>query len=169
MARVAEEISAAHADGVVLVSVLRGSIPFVADLCRMLTIVPEFDFLAISSYAPDTGRVRILKDLDTDIHDRHVVVVEDLVDTGLTLGYLLRELDNRGPRSISACVLLDKRVRRIVPTPLAHVGFVVPDEFLLGYGLDFEGLYRNLDCVVAADLEALRRDPSAHVEQLFAG
>lgn len=169
VARVAEEISAAHVDGVVLISILKGSIPFVADLCRHLTIVPEFDFLAISSYAPDTGRVRIVKDLDTDIHGRHVVVVEDLVDTGLTLGYLLRELDARGPTSLSACALLDKRVRRIVPTPLAHVGFVVPDEFLLGYGLDFDGLYRNLDRVVAGDLEALRRDPGAHVKQLFAG
>lgn len=169
MVRIAEELSAAHDDGVVLVSVLKGSIPFVADLCRHLTIVPELDFLAISSYAPDSGRVRIVKDLDTDIHGRDVVVVEDLVDTGLTLAYLLRELDTRGPSSLSSCVLLDRRIRRIAPTPLDHVGFVVPDEFLIGYGLDFEGVYRNLDCVMTGDLAALRMDPAAHVQQLFAG
>ncbi len=165
----AAEISEVHTDGVVLVAVLKGSVPFLADLCRFLTILPEIDFLAISSYAPDTGRVRIVKDIDTDVHGRDVVLIEDLVDTGLTLSYLLHEIGLRSPRSLSACTLLDKRARRIVPAPLAHVGFTIPDEFVLGYGLDFEGWYRNLDCVVAGDLEALRHDPVAHVKQLYAG
>jgi hypoxanthine phosphoribosyltransferase len=167
--RVADEVSATYDDGVLLVAVLKGSVPFLADLCRELTIEPEIDFLAVSAYAPDTGRVRIVKDLDVDIHGRQVVVVEDIVDTGLTLTYLLRELGGRSPRTLATCTLLDKRVRRIVPTPIEHVGFVIPDEFVLGYGLDFAGRYRNLDRVVAGDLSALRRDPSAHVEQLYRG
>ena len=167
--RLAAEVSAVHADGLLLVAVLKGSVPFLADLGRALTIRPEFDFLAVSAYAPDSGRVRIVKDLDTDIGGRDVLLVEDIVDTGLTLTYLLGELGHRSPRSLSTCALLDKRARRIVPTPIEHVGFVLPDEFALGYGLDFAGRYRNLDHVVAGDLEALRNDPNAHVEQLYRG
>ncbi|HUP85518.1 MAG TPA: hypoxanthine phosphoribosyltransferase [Acidimicrobiales bacterium] len=167
--RVASELSAAHEDGVLLVAVLKGSVPFVADLVRAMTVQAEVDFLAISAYAPDSGRVRLVKDLDTDVHGRDVVIVEDIVDTGLTLTYLLRELGGRSPRSLGACTLLDKRVRRIVPTPLAHVGFEIGDEFVLGYGLDFAGRYRNLDHVVAGDLEVLRGDPGAHVEALYGG
>ena len=169
IARLAGELSAANGDGVLLVAVLKGSVPFLADLVRVMTVRPEVDFLAISPYAPDTGRVRLVKDLDADIADRDVVVVEDIVDTGLTLTYLLGELGRRGPRSLSACTLLDKRARRIVPTPVEHVGFVIPDEFVVGYGLDFAGRYRNLDHVVAADLTALRNDPGAHVEELYRG
>jgi hypoxanthine phosphoribosyltransferase len=169
VARVAAEVSAAHDDGLVLVAVLKGSVPFVADLCRALTVRPEIDFLAISSYAPESGRVRIVKDVDTDLTGRHVVLVEDIVDTGLTLTYLLGVLGRREPASLTTCALLDKRARRIVPTPVEHVGFVIPDEFVLGYGLDFAGRYRNLDHVVAGDLEALRSDPSAHVQQLYRG
>jgi hypoxanthine phosphoribosyltransferase len=126
------------------------------------------DFLAISAYAPDTGRVRIVKDVDVDVYDRHVVLVEDIVDTGLTLTYLLQELRGRGPRSVEACTLLDKSVRRIVPTSVRFTGFDVGDDFLLGYGLDFAGRYRNLDRVVAGDLEVLRADPDAYVGALFA-
>jgi hypoxanthine phosphoribosyltransferase len=167
--RLAAEVSAAYTDGVVLVAVLKGSLPFLADLVRALSVLPEVDFLAVSSYAPDTGRVRIVKDLDIDVHGRDVVLVEDIVDTGLTLAYLLGELGRREPKSLAACALLDKRARRIVPTPLPYVGFVIPDEFVLGYGLDFAELYRNLDCVVAGDLDALRANPAAHVQQLYAG
>ena len=169
VARLASELSAAHADGVLLVAVLKGSVPFLADLCRAMTILPEVDFLAVSSYEPGSGRVRIVKDLDVAIEHRDVVLVEDIVDTGLTLTYLLGELGRRSPASLSTCTLLDKRARRIVPTPLEHVGFELPDEFALGYGLDFAGRYRNLDRVVAGDLEALRADPDAHVEQLYRG
>jgi hypoxanthine phosphoribosyltransferase len=167
--RLGRELSNAYDDGVVLVAVLKGSVPFLADLVRSLTIVPEVDFLAISSYSAGTGRVRIVKDLDTDIHGRDVVLVEDVVDTGLTLTYVLGELERRQPRSLAVCALLDKAARRLVPVDLGFVGFEVPDEFVLGYGLDFGERYRNLDAVVAGDLDALREDPDAHVEELFAG
>ena len=167
--RLGRELSEAYDDGVVLVAVLKGSVPFLADLVRTLSIRPEVDFLAISSYGEGTGRVRIVKDLDIDVLGRDVVLVEDIVDTGLTLTYLLGELRRRSPRSLEVCALLDKTVRRIVPTSVRFVGFEIPDEFVLGYGLDFAERYRNLGGVVAGDLGALRADPDAHVIQLFAG
>ncbi len=163
----AAEISDAHADGVVLVAVLKGSVPFLADMVRALTIVPIVDFMAISTYAPESGRVRIVKDLDIDVSDRDVVLVEDIVDTGLTLHYLLAELGRRGPRSIQACTLLDRTSRRIIPTPVDYRGFEIGDEFVLGYGLDFAQRYRNLDRVVVADLAVLRDDPDAYVGALY--
>ena len=164
----AAEISAAHTDGVVLVAVLKGSIPFLADVVRSLTIVPVVDFMAISTYAPDTGRVRIVKDLDMDISGRDVVLGEDIVDTGLTLHYLLAELRLRRPRSVVACTLLDRTSRRIIPTPVQYRGFEIGDEYVLGYGLDFAQRYRNLDRVVVGDLTVLREDPDAYVAQLYA-
>lgn len=167
VARLGSELSAAYRDGVVLVAVLKGSVCFLADLVRTLTITPEIDFLAVSAYTPGTGRVRILKDLVIDIYDRDVVLVEDIVDTGLTLTYLLGELGRRQPRSLEVCALLDKECRRIVPTPVRFVGFEIGDEFVLGYGLDFAERYRNLGYVVSGDLEALRNDPDAHVQELF--
>ena len=151
-----------------LVAVLKGSVLFLADLVRAMPPgLVTVDFLAISSYAPDTGRVRILKDLDTDIHDREVVLVEDIVDTGLTLAYVLGELERRGPRTLEVCTLLDKSVRRLLPTPLTYVGFEVGDEFVVGYGLDHAERYRNLDHLVAGDLAALLRDPRAHEEAIY--
>jgi hypoxanthine phosphoribosyltransferase len=142
-------------------------VPFLADVVRAMTTPPELDFLAISAYAEGTGRVRIVKDLEADISGRHVVLVEDIVDTGLTLSYVLGELRRRGPRSVEVCALLDKTVRRIVPVPLRFVGFTIPDAFVLGYGMDFAERYRNLDRVVAGDLRALRTDPDAHVQELY--
>ena len=165
--RLASELSVAYDDGVVLVAVLKGSVPFLADLVRAMSIDPLVDFLAISSYAAGTGRVRLLKDLDIDVCGRDVVLVEDIVDTGLTLTYLLGELVRREPRSLEACVLLDRAVRRIVPTSVRFRGFDVGDAYLLGYGLDFEGRYRNLDMIVQGDLGTLRDDPDAYVESLF--
>jgi len=167
--RLAAELSAAYDDGLLLVAVLKGSVPFLADLVRHLTIQPEVDFLAISRYAPGTGRVRIVKDLDVDIAGRDVVLVEDIVDTGLTLTYIVGELARREPRSLAVCALLDKAVRRIVPTPIAFTGFRIDDEFVLGYGLDFGERYRNLNRVVAGDLADLRARPDAYVAGLFAG
>jgi hypoxanthine phosphoribosyltransferase len=167
-ARVAAEISAAHVDGVVLVAVLKGSIPFLSDLVRRLTIVPVIDFMAISAYAPETGRVRLVKDLDMDISGRDVILVEDIVDTGLTLHYLLAELGRREPRSLEACTLLDRTSRRIIPTPVRYRGFEIGDEFVLGYGLDYSQRYRNLDRVVLGDVDVLREDPDAYVPSLFA-
>jgi hypoxanthine phosphoribosyltransferase len=160
-------VSAAYPDSVVLVGVLKGSVPFLADLIRAMTVRLELDFLAISAYAEGRSRVRIVKDLDADITGRDVVLVEDLVDTGLTLSYVLGELRRRQPRSVEVCALLDKTVRRIVPVPVRFVGFTIPDAFVLGYGMDFAERYRNLDRVVAGDLRALRSDPDAHVKALY--
>jgi hypoxanthine phosphoribosyltransferase len=142
--RVAAELSAAHTDGLVLVAVLKGSIPFLADLVRRLTIVPEVDFMAISAYAPDTGRVRIVKDLDMDISGRDVVLVEDIVDTGLTLQYLLENLETRAPAGVRVCALLDKPARRKVAVRADYVGFSIEDLFVIGYGLDYAQRYREL-------------------------
>jgi hypoxanthine phosphoribosyltransferase len=160
-------MSSAYPDGVLLIGVLKGSVPFLADVARAMTIPTEVDFLAISAYAEGTGRVRIVKDLEADIAGRDVVLVEDIVDTGLTLSYVLGELRRRSPRSVEVCALLDKTVRRIVPVPLRFVGFAIPDAFVLGYGMDFAERYRNLDRVVAGDLRALRTNPDAHVKDLY--
>jgi hypoxanthine phosphoribosyltransferase len=132
-----------------------------------VTAPTEIDFLAISSYAEGTGRVRIVKDLEADICGRDVVLVEDIVDTGLTVSYVLGELRRRQPNTVEVCALLDKVARRILPVPLRFVGFSIPDEFVLGYGMDFAERYRNLDRVVAGDLNALRADPDAHVLGLY--
>jgi len=167
VARLAAEVSAAYDDGVVLVAVLKGSVPFLADLVRSLTVSPVIDFMAISSYAPDSGRVRIVKDTEVDLYGRHVVIVEDIIDTGLTLTYLMGELAGREAASVDACALLDKSVRRIVPTPLRFRGFEIDDEFVLGYGLDYAERYRNLDRIVAGDLALLRDNPDAYVGEFF--
>ena len=167
MARLGAEISAAYSPGVVLVAVLKGSVWFLADLVRSVDVACEVDFLAISSYAPETGRVRIVHDLQADVYGRDVVLVEDIVDTGLTLTYLLGQLRQRSPRSLEVCALLDKHDRRIVPTPLRYVGFRIGDEFAVGYGLDYAERYRNLDRIVAGDVDALRTDPDAHVAALY--
>jgi len=167
VARLAAEISAAYDDDVVLVAVLKGSVPFLADIVRSLTVNPVVDFMAISSYAPDTGRVRIVKDTEIDLSGRQVVLIEDIIDTGLTLTYLLGELRRRGAASVDACALLDKTVRRIVPTPVRFRGFEIGDDFVLGYGLDFAERYRNLDRIVAGDLGRLRDDADAYVDELY--
>lgn len=150
-----------------MVVVLKGGVCFAADLLRTITVEVEVDFLSISAYSPGTGRVRILKDLEIDIFGREVVLVEGIVDTGLTLGYLLRELGQREPRSLDVCALLDRRGRRIIPAPIRHIGFAVGDEFVLGYGLDHAERYRNLDHLVTGDLAVLGADPDAYVLPLF--
>ncbi|HZB72327.1 MAG TPA: phosphoribosyltransferase family protein, partial [Acidimicrobiales bacterium] len=163
------ELSATHVDGVVLVGVLKGSVPFLADLARALTIAPVVDFLAVSPYAEGTGRVRIVKDLDLDVTGRAVVLVEDVVDTGFTTTYLLGELRRRGARSVDVCALVDKVRRRVVPVPLRWVGFAVEEDYVVGYGLGHAERYRNLPLVAAADLAALRADPDALLEELYRG
>ena len=167
VARLGAEVSAAYDDGLVMVAVLKGSVVFLADLVRALTIRPEVDFLSISSYAEGTGRARLLKDLEIDIAGRDVLLVEDVVDTGLTLTWLLGELRRRGPRRLDVCTLVDKTARRLVPVDVRFVGFESPDDFVLGYGLDFLGRYRNLDFLATGDLAALREDPDAHVPELY--
>jgi hypoxanthine phosphoribosyltransferase len=167
--RLAGELSATYADGVLLIAVLKGSVLFLADLVRRMTILPEVDFLAISRYAEGTGRVRLVKDLEADIAGRDVVLVEDVIDTGLTSTYILGQLTRREPRSLAVCTLLDKQVRRIVPIEIRFAGVVVDDQFVLGYGLDYGERYRNLNAIVAGDLGRLRDDPDAHVNELYAG
>ena len=166
-ARVAELGAELQADyrGVepVLVSVLRGGVIFLADLVRAAAMPCKVDFMAISRFdaSEETGVVRIVKDLDLDLSGSHVLVVEDVVDTGLTLTYLLRVLAARGPASLRVCALLDKRARRIVDVPLSYVGFEVPDVYVVGYGLDLDERERGRGEILAVnDLEAVRRDPA---------
>lgn len=165
--RLGAELSAAYPEGLLLVAVLNGSTFFLADLVRRLTVPCQVDFLGISAYAAGTGRVRILKDLDEDVLGRHVVLVEDVVDTGLTCTYILGELRRRGPESLEVCTLFDRRTRRIVPVPLRFVGFETSEELLVGYGLDVAGRYRNLPSVASVDPGPLATDPDAYVADLY--
>jgi hypoxanthine phosphoribosyltransferase len=131
----------------VLVSVLKGSIIFLADLVRAMPIPLSIDLMEVSSYGTSTessGQVRILKDLSTSIEGREVIVVEDIIDTGLTLNYLLRYLHDKGPASIRICCLLDKPARRLAPIEIDYRGFTIADRFVIGYGLDYGERYRNL-------------------------
>jgi len=133
-----------------LIGVLKGAVFFLADLMRQLSIPCEVDFMAVSSYGSSTdssGVVRILKDLDAPLEGRNVLIVEDIVDSGLTLQYLMRTLAARNPASIEVCALLTKPERRKVETPARYVGFEIPDKFAIGYGLDYDERYRNLPYV----------------------
>ena len=151
-ARVAElgrQISADYAGReLTLVSVLKGSLPFMADLMRSIDLPLRIDLMEVSSYGgtatESSGLVRILKDLSAPIDGRDVLIVEDIIDTGLTLNYLLRYLKGKNPRSINVCALLDKPTRRLVEIQLGYLGFEIPDAFVVGYGLDFGEVYRNL-------------------------
>jgi len=154
-ARVAELAQAISADyggkDLVLICVLKGGVTFLTDLMRTLTIPHEIDFMAISSYGvgqrESSGAVRLIMDLKTDIAGRDVLLVEDIVDSGRTMDYLLRNLWARRPASLKVCTLLSKPSRRVVNVPLDYTGFEIPDEFVLGYGLDFDEKYRNLPYV----------------------
>jgi hypoxanthine phosphoribosyltransferase len=135
---------------VLLIGVLKGAVFFMADLMRQLTVTCEVDFMAISSYGGATdssGVVRILKDLDINIDGRDVLVVEDIIDSGLTLSYLMRNLEAREPASLEICALLTKPSRREIDVPVRYVGFEIPNRFVIGYGLDFAERYRNLPYV----------------------
>jgi hypoxanthine phosphoribosyltransferase len=147
-----EAISADYADGdLILICVLKGGVAFLTDLMRHITIPHEIDFLAISSYGTgqreSTGAVRLLMDLKADIGGRDVLIVEDIVDSGQTMEYLLRTMGARNPASLRICTLLSKPSRRVVDIPLDYVGFEIPNEFVLGYGLDLDEKYRNLPYV----------------------
>src|SRR5213595_3357248 len=157
-ARVAElgaDVSADYAGrDLLLVGVLKGAVFFMADLMRHLTVTCEVDFMAISSYGAATdssGVVRILKDLDINIAGRDVLVVEDIIDSGLTLSYLMRNLEAREPASLEICALLTKPERREIDVPVRYVGFEIPNRFVIGYGLDFAERYRNLPYVGVLD------------------
>ena len=139
-----------------LVGVLKGAVFFMADLMRSVSVPCEIDFMAISSYGAATdssGVVRILKDLDINIEGRNVLVVEDIIDSGLTLSYLIRNLESREPASLEICALLTKPARREIDVDVRWVGFEIPNRFVIGYGLDFAERYRNLPYVGVLDTE----------------
>jgi hypoxanthine phosphoribosyltransferase len=151
LGELAVEIDADYADkDVLLVGVLKGAVMVMADLARSLRSAAEMDWMAVSSYGSGTkssGVVRILKDLDRDISGRHVLVVEDIIDSGLTLSWLLKNLRSRGPASVEVCALLRKPDAARVPVDVRYVGFDIPNEFVVGYGLDYAERYRNLPFV----------------------
>jgi hypoxanthine phosphoribosyltransferase len=151
VAELGEEVSADYIGrDLLLIGVLKGAVFFMADLMRHLTVTCELDFMAISSYGAATdssGVVRILKDLDINIAGRDVLVVEDIIDSGLTLSYLMRNLEAREPASLEICALLTKPERREIDVPVRYVGFEIPNRFVIGYGLDFGERYRNLPYV----------------------
>ena len=148
VAEIARQIEADYAGKeVMLISVLRGSFIFMADLCRAIRLPCTLDFMSVSSYGAGTtssGQVQITKDLSEDITGRHVIVVEDILDSGNTLSYLLNILEHRRPASVRLCTLLDKPERRVKPVELHYAGFTIPDAFVVGYGLDYAEKYRNL-------------------------
>jgi hypoxanthine phosphoribosyltransferase len=155
VSELAAEISTDYAGkDVLLIGVLKGAVFFLADLMRKIDVDCEVDFMAVSSYGSSTdssGVVRILKDLDAPIEGRHVLIVEDIVDSGLTLSYLFRMLGGRSPASLEVCALLTKPDRREVDMPIRYVGFEIPNKFAIGYGLDHAERYRNLPYVAVLD------------------
>jgi hypoxanthine phosphoribosyltransferase len=163
--RLAAEIAGAHPDGVLLVSVLKGALLFTADLVRAFPreVPVEVDFIAITRYAPQRGRVRILKDLEADVTDRAVVLVEDIVDTGLTVAFLQAQMRARDAASVEVCALLDRPARRIVPLEVRYVGREIDDIFVLGYGLHHQDLYRNVPGVYVL------ASPEAYLPHLYPG
>ena len=161
--RVGAAVEADHPDGVVLIGVLKGALVFLADLVRAVQRVEVMvDFLAISRYAPDSGRVRIVQDVQLELGGRDVVLVEDLIDTGLTCAYLLRHVEALGARRVEVCTMLDRPGRRIVPITPRYVGATIADDaFVLGVGLHHHDRYRNLPIVLEADRGALDHDADA--------
>ena len=152
--RIAEDY---RGEDLLLVSILKGSVIFMADLARSIDLLVEMDFLAISSYRQEhqeagTKAIRFLKDLDQPIKDKHVLVVQDVVDTGLTLHYVLRSLELRRPRSLHVCTLLDRPQQRLVDVDIRYRGFVVPDDFVVGYGFDHRQAFRNVPYLAYLDL-----------------
>jgi hypoxanthine phosphoribosyltransferase len=155
-AEITRDYAGPPARDLLLIGVLKGAFLFLADLMRHLEVGCEVDFMAVASYGSSTessGVVRILKDLDAPLEDRHVLIVEDIVDSGLTLQYLLRTLEARGPASLEVCALLTKPSRRTVDLPVRYTGFEIPDKFAIGYGLDYAERYRNLPYVAALVLD----------------
>ena len=135
----------------ICIGVLRGAVIFLADLARYIKVPMIIDFMDISSYGASTessGVVRIVKDLDENIEKKDVLIVEDIIDTGLTLDYLIRMLKSRNPSSLRVCALLNKKERRQIDVPIDYCGFDIPDKFVVGYGLDFNGLYRNIPYIL---------------------
>ena len=144
----------------IIIAILKGAVVFTSDLIKEIKLPLAMDFMAVSSYGVSTkssGVVRILKDLDEEIEGRDVLIVEDIVDTGLTLHYLVENLRSRGPRSLKICCCLDKPTRRTAPVKVDYVGFDIPDEFVIGYGLDYAERYRNLPYIGILSKDALKK------------
>lgn len=158
IAELGEQISQDYQESqqLLLVCILRGAVMFLSDLCRHIHVPHAMDFMAISSYGSgnrsSSGMVRITMDLNTDICDKDVLIVEDIVDSGKTLSYVMKLLSTRKPKSLSVCTLLDKAERREVEVPIRYTGFVIPNEFVFGYGLDLDEIYRNLPFIGVVDL-----------------
>jgi hypoxanthine phosphoribosyltransferase len=170
VAELGEKISRDYAGKEILViGILKGAMIFLADLVRCITVTTKFDFMAVSSYGSSTkssGVVRILKDLDHSIEGCHILIVEDIIDTGLTLNYLVDNLRSRGPASLKICTLLDKPSRRKAPVNISYNGFSIPDEYVVGYGMDFNGYYRNLPYVMVLSPKVYQRDgDTSHQEE----
>jgi hypoxanthine phosphoribosyltransferase len=165
--RVAAEISADHPDGVTLVGVLKGSVVFLADLARHVTVPTLVDFVAVTPYDGISGRTRVAKDLDQSITDRPVVIVTGIVDTGLTADFLRRHFQGANPSSVRVATLADKAARRLLPLVPSYAALEVPDRFLVGYGLDHQGRYRNVPGLWAVDGAAVAEDPDRYVARLY--
>lgn len=167
VARVAWEISAQHPDGVTLVGVLKGSVVFLADLARHVTVPTLIDFVAVTPYDGVSGRTRVVKDLDQSIADRPVVIVTGIVDTGLTADFLRRHLRGANPASVRVATLADRSARRLLPLTPDYVALEVPDRFLIGYGLDHQGRYRNAPGLWGVDPAAVVADPDRYLAALY--
>ena len=157
VADLARELDEVLEPGAVLVGVLKGCLPFMADLIRRISTPIVVDFLALSAFAPDSGRVRLTNDLSVDVEGRQVVLVEGVVDTGFRLDYLRRHVIDHGPSELRICTLFDRAGRRVLPIHIDHVGFATDAAFLVGYGLDHRGEFRNLPGVVEVGLADLDR------------
>lgn len=168
VAELAGRISADHPDGVTLVGVLKGCTLFLADLARRITVPVRLELLAVAPYDGTSSRTRVVKDLERPIRDEDVVLVTGIVDTGFTADFLLRHLAANGPRRVRVCTLADKRARRILPIRVDYAAMDAPDAFLVGYGLDYAGRYRNVAGLWEADGAALADDPDRYVDALYA-
>lgn len=161
VAEMGKQISLDYAGKELLVvGILKGAMIFLADLVRNITVPTYFDFISVSSYgasSESSGAVRILKDLDYGIEGRHILIVEDIVDTGLTLNYLVENLKSRDPAGIKICTLLDKPSRRVEPVGIDYNGFTIPDEFVVGYGLDYNERYRNFPYIMVLRPEVYKK------------
>lgn len=164
---VAAAISADHPSGLTVVGVLKGSVPFLADLVRRISVPTRIELVAVAPYDGTAGRTRVVKDLDRGVDGEDLVLVSGIVDTGFTADFLLRHLRESNPRRVRVCALADKRARRILPVPVDYAALEAPDEFLVGYGLDYRGRYRNLRGLWTGDSDALVADPDCYVGQLY--
>ncbi len=167
VSRLAGEIADDHPDGVTIVGLLKGSVFLVADLIRAISVPCTVDFLALSSYVAGERRVRILKDLDQDVSGQDVIVAADVVDTGLSIRYVVDLLERRGARRVEVCALLDRPGRRILPVPLRYCGTETGEDFLVGYGLDFADRYRNLPSIHVVDPETVSEQRAVFEAAVF--